>query len=144
MAISKPVATAKATAKTALNATSKVTPKAAAKVSPKAAPKAAAKPTTKITPATTKVAKTSTVTKAPAAVKTTAASKPVSKDVASKPRKAAPKRTVSAEQRNNYVEIAAFYIAERRGFAPGDLVADWLAAEAEIDQLIASGALGQS
>ncbi len=140
MATSKPAAPAKAVAKTAVTATSKATPKAAVKV----APKVVAKTTAKATPVKAKTTKASTVAKAPAAVKATPASKPASKAVAAKPRKAAPKRTISAEQRNNYVEIAAFYIAERRGFAPGDLVADWLAAEAEIDQLIASGALGQN
>ena len=29
--------------------------------------------------------------------------------------------------------MAAYYRAERRGFAPGHEVEDWLAAEAEID-----------
>jgi hypothetical protein len=31
------------------------------------------------------------------------------------------------------IEEAAYYIAERRGFEPGDPAADWAAAEAEID-----------
>ena len=47
--------------------------------------------------------------------------------------------TMSAAQRNNYVEVAAFYIAERRGFASANPADDWAAAEAEIDRLIASG-----
>jgi hypothetical protein len=46
---------------------------------------------------------------------------------------------LSLEQRNHYVQVAAFYIAERRGFAAGDPVADWSAAEQEVDRLIASG-----
>jgi hypothetical protein len=46
---------------------------------------------------------------------------------------------MSAAQRNNYVEVAAFYIAERRGFAAANPADDWAAAEAEIDRLIASG-----
>lgn len=117
----------------------KITPKASLKAASKAAPKTAAKTTTRATPA-----QASTVAKTPASVKTTNQNKPVSKPAAAKSSKAAQKHTVSAEQRNNYVEIAAFYIAERRGFAPGDLVADWLAAEAEIDQLIASGLLGKN
>jgi hypothetical protein len=29
---------------------------------------------------------------------------------------------------------AAYYLAERRGFAPGHELEDWLAAEAEIDR----------
>lgn len=49
---------------------------------------------------------------------------------------------VSVEQRRNYVEVAAYHIAERRGFAPGDPLADWIQAEAEIDRLIAEGLLG--
>lgn len=52
------------------------------------------------------------------------------------------KPAASAEQRRNYVEIAAYYIAERRGFAPGDPLQDWIAAEAEIDRLLREGLLG--
>lgn len=40
-------------------------------------------------------------------------------------------------RRREYVEVAAYFIAERRGFMGGDETADWLAAEAEIDRLIA-------
>lgn len=46
---------------------------------------------------------------------------------------------LSLEQRNHYVQVAAFYIAERRGFAAGDPAADWAAAEEEVSRLIASG-----
>ena len=46
---------------------------------------------------------------------------------------------LSLEQRNHYVQVAAFYIAERRGFAAGDPAADWVAAEEEVSRLIASG-----
>lgn len=55
--------------------------------------------------------------------------------------KAAPaaKATLSAEQRNHYVEVAAFYIAERRSFVPGNPADDWCAAELEVDRLIATG-----
>lgn len=59
-----------------------------------------------------------------------------------KPRAAKAAKTsviLSDEQRNHYVEVAAFYIAEQRGFEPGNPVDDWCAAEAEIDRLIASG-----
>jgi hypothetical protein len=52
------------------------------------------------------------------------------------------KVVLSSEQRNNYVEVAAFYIAERRGFTPGNPADDWAAAEAEVDRLIASGQFG--
>jgi hypothetical protein len=46
---------------------------------------------------------------------------------------------LSTEQRNHYVSVAAFYIAERRGFTLGNPADDWMAAEAEVDRLIASG-----
>lgn len=48
---------------------------------------------------------------------------------------------VSPERRRNYVEVAAYYIAERRGFNGGDPLADWATAEAEIDRLLAAGLL---
>ncbi|MDD5031018.1 MAG: DUF2934 domain-containing protein [Rhodoferax sp.] len=51
----------------------------------------------------------------------------------------APRPAMSIEQRNHCVSVAAFYIAERRGFTPGNPQADWLQAEAEIDRMIASG-----
>ena len=51
----------------------------------------------------------------------------------------APKPLLSTDQRNHYVAVAAFYIAERRGFTLGNPTEDWLAAEAEVDRLIASG-----
>lgn len=49
------------------------------------------------------------------------------------------KQVLSDEQRARYIEVAAFYIAERRGFAAGNPTDDWLAAAAEVDRLIASG-----
>ncbi len=50
-----------------------------------------------------------------------------------------PTPVLSVEQRNHYVAVAAFYIAERRGFTLGNPANDWMAAEAEVDRLIASG-----
>ncbi|OIQ72720.1 hypothetical protein GALL_456490 [mine drainage metagenome] len=47
--------------------------------------------------------------------------------------------TLSEEQCKHYISVAAFYIAERRGFAPGNPMDDWVAAEAEVKRLIASG-----
>jgi hypothetical protein len=44
---------------------------------------------------------------------------------------------LAAEQKRRLIEVAAYYIAERRGFAGGDAATDWLAAEAEIDTLMA-------
>ena len=43
---------------------------------------------------------------------------------------------VSPEQRLEMVATAAYYIAERHGFTPGESAADWQAAEAEIDLLL--------
>jgi len=73
-----------------------------------------------------------------AAVKPVAAKKLTAPDVKLKA-STAPKPVLTAEQRNHYVAVAAFYIAERRGFTLGNPQDDWLAAEAEIDRLIASG-----
>jgi len=43
---------------------------------------------------------------------------------------------VSDQQRRNYVEVAAYYIAERRGFKCGSELEDWAQAEREVDRLI--------
>jgi hypothetical protein len=81
------------------------------------------------------------VAKKPAAPKAVVKDVPVTPKKVAAPKKAAPaaKPAMSADQRNNYVEVAAFYIAERRGFAAANPADDWIAAEAEIDRLIASG-----
>jgi hypothetical protein len=111
--------------------------------------------------ATKTPAKTATKPAAKAAVKTPAkpavsapvkaAAKPVAKSVA--PAKAVAKKAAAPAktgakkksapilpvQRSHYVEIAAYYIAERHGFTPGREVADWAEAEAEIDRLLGGG-----
>jgi len=55
-------------------------------------------------------------------------------------KRSAEKQTAGAkivpEQRQQLIAQAAYFIAERRGFAPGDEVEDWLQAEAEIEALI--------
>lgn len=77
--------------------------------------------------------------------RTTAAPKPAAKKGAAagktparKP--AAPVRTAaagpSAAEREEMVRTAAYYRAERRGFAPGYEWEDWLAAEAEVSALL--------
>ena len=129
---------------------------------PAAAP-AEAKPTAKKTvatkaPAAKKVA-TAAVVKAPVVAKAAPAAvkpAPVAAKATAKPAAKAPAKKVSApktklkpssapapvltsEQRTHYVAVAAFYIAERRGFTLGNPAEDWLAAEAEVDRLIASG-----
>ena len=35
----------------------------------------------------------------------------------------------------NWIAVAAYYRAEKRGFAPGGEMQDWIEAEAEIEQL---------
>lgn len=44
--------------------------------------------------------------------------------------------SITDEQRRRMIQEAAYFRAERRGFAPGDEIADWLAAEAEISGVL--------
>jgi hypothetical protein len=44
----------------------------------------------------------------------------------------------NAQQRQSMIEQLAYSLAERRGFAPGGEVDDWLAAEAEVDEWLRS------
>ncbi|MCX7175633.1 MAG: DUF2934 domain-containing protein [Proteobacteria bacterium] len=46
---------------------------------------------------------------------------------------------VSEEQRRNYIEVAAYYIAERRGFFGTSALEDWTQAEAEVDRMLREG-----
>jgi hypothetical protein len=117
----KPVKVA-AIAKPQLVAGTATETKASAK---KAVPskKVAAKAVTQVVAAAKPAAAPAVKTRAPA--KKTA--KPVSVAI------------VDPAQRSNYIEVAAFYIAERRGFTPGDPGQDYLDAAAEIDRLIAAG-----
>jgi hypothetical protein len=46
-------------------------------------------------------------------------------------------RAPSSDERRKMIEIAAYYLAECRGFAPGGADADWLCAEQAIDAVIA-------
>ncbi|HUK03008.1 MAG TPA: DUF2934 domain-containing protein [Steroidobacteraceae bacterium] len=45
---------------------------------------------------------------------------------------------VSAESRRGMIAEAAYWRAERRGFAPGNEMDDWLAAEREVDAFLSS------
>ncbi|HET7811305.1 MAG TPA: DUF2934 domain-containing protein [Steroidobacteraceae bacterium] len=48
---------------------------------------------------------------------------------------------VDPEQRAALIARAAYFRAQERGFAPGNELADWLAAEAEVDaELLRGGA----
>ena len=117
-------------------ATSTKTSGAAGKTA--AAKPAAAKKAAAPRSAAKKVATVAAVAKPVAAKKAPAAKRaPAAKTVLKA--STAPKPVLTAEQRNHYVSVAAFYIAERRGFTLGNPSQDWLDAEAEIDRLIASG-----
>lgn len=55
------------------------------------------------------------------------------KPAAKKPAAKAPaKAMVSAEERYRMIAEAAYFIAEKRGFAPGNHAADWAQAESDI------------
>ena len=45
-----------------------------------------------------------------------------------------PKSDLNIEERNDHVAVSAYYKAQARGFEPGDELADWLAAEVEVNQ----------
>ncbi len=52
-----------------------------------------------------------------------------------------PQRTVkalSSEERWRLIAQAAYYRAEKRGFAPGGELQDWVEAEAEVQRMIGS------
>ena len=51
-------------------------------------------------------------------------------------------RCLDAAQRYRMVATTAYYIAERRGFAPGHELEDWLAAEAAVAAALAPTATG--
>lgn len=90
-----------------------------------------------------------TAAKKSAAAKTTAAKKTAKpKTPAAKRADVVPATTqpptmpmLTPEQRRLYVEVAAYYIAERRGFQGGSEMDDWVQAEAEIDRLLREGIL---
>lgn len=110
------------------------------------AAKTRARPATAKTPAAKKPAATKPAATKAAAPKTaapkTAAKKPAAKKAvagAAPARPAIPRLT--PDQRRYYVEVAAFYIAERRGFHGGSQMDDWVKAEAEIDRLVREGVL---
>jgi hypothetical protein len=135
----KPVATAVA----------KEAPAASAKPAAKPVVAAVKSPVLKTVPVAKKVAATvepKPAAKAPVAAKPVAvkAVAPVAKVKA--PAKAKAKTTsvsIDPAQRANYIEVAAFYIAERRGFAPGNPEQDYLEAAAEIDRLVDAGHFGK-
>lgn len=107
-----------------------VTAKKSGTVAAKATPKSKAPAKKAVTVPTAAAAPKAPLKKSPA--KKVAVSKVQASPAAVRP-------AVSAEQRHNYIEVAAFYVAQRRGFAPGNPFDDWAMAEVEVDQLILSG-----
>lgn len=103
----------------------------------KPAAKSAAKPKA-VKATTTESAARKPVAKKSAAPKKATVKKPVS---AASKSAATTKSNLAPEQRRFYVEVAAYYIAERRGFQGGSQLEDWANAEAEIDRLLREGIL---
>ena len=94
-----------------------------------AAPKKAAAPKAKA------AADKASVKKVAAPKKPAAAKKPAAKKAAA-PKKANSKpNKISPEERYRMVEVAAYFMAERNGFA-GSPVGYWTAAEAQISKLL--------
>ena len=95
------------------------TAKAAAPAKAPVAKKAVAKPATAAKKATVKSA---------TVVKKAAAPKAAAPKVAAKGKRTGP----TPEERYRMIAEAAYYIAEQRGFTPGDPAKDWRDAEAQI------------
>lgn len=77
--------------------------------------------------------------RATAATKTTTGSKTTAAAKTTAPRqraRSAADIAVSTEERQRMIREAAYYRAEQRGFTSGDAMADWLAAEAEVNALL--------
>lgn len=91
---------------------------------------ASAKTTSAVTTKITR--KTSATAVKPAAPETSTPKAKKTRTPAAK--KTAPQKVaVSPEQRYHMISTAAYFLAERRGFAGGYEMQDWITAEAEID-----------
>lgn len=92
---------------------------------------------------TKKVVTETTASSSKAVAKTPAEKKPAASKPAKAPstRKTSAKKnevTISPEHRYHMIATAAYYLAERRGFAGGYEMQDWITAEAQIDAQIKS------
>lgn len=47
--------------------------------------------------------------------------------------------SISDQDRRNHIEVAAYYIAQRRGFQGGSELEDWAQAELEVDRMLRKG-----
>lgn len=108
--------------KAAVKATAAAKPTAAAKKPAAAAKKSAT---------TVKAAKSGAIAKAAKSATSTAKTT----------RAKAGGGALAPDQRRYYIEVAAYYIAERRGFHGGNALEDWAAAEAEVNRLLREGIL---
>lgn len=76
------------------------------------------------------------------AVLTTPNARNARKSTSTKPAGKAPARVappIDPERRRALIAEAAYFRAERRGFAPGHEAEDWLAAEIEVDTALTVG-----
>ncbi len=108
---------------------------------PKAAPAkaeavAVAKPKTTKTPATP-----ATALKIATKPKAAAPAKKVAAPAVAVPKQSPAEPRITPQQYRAYVEVAAYHIAERRGFVGGNAMEDWAQAEAEVDRLLSEGIL---
>ncbi len=108
------------------------TAKAGAEKKPAVKQPATAKPAAKSAPAKAAAPKTKTATPKPAApAKGNGAKAPSAKAA-----KGNGDARITPEQRYRMICDAAYYRAERRGFVGGSPSDDWIAAEAEVDELL--------
>ena len=92
--------------------------------------------TPKATTAKTTTSETTAAAKKPAAPKTEATKKAAAAKKPATAKKTAPKTSnVGPEERYRMVEVAAYFLAERNGFA-GNPVEYWAAAEIQISKLL--------
>ena len=119
---------------------SKKTTTATATKKPAAKKIAAPAPANKVT--AKKTAAVATKKAAPAPVKKVSApktEKPANKPAAtakSVPQKSVKKTTFTPEERYRWIETAAYFRAEQRGFATGHETEDWKASEAQFDAML--------
>ena len=103
--------------------------------------------TTKVTAATAVGKKTAPrKTAASKTVAVAVAAETVEEKSAAPAKKKTPRKTVLTpalhpDQRHQLIQLAAYYIAERRGFTGASSDEDWIQAEQEVDAMIAAGQL---
>lgn len=85
--------------------------------------------------------KTAVGEKPPKKSKSRTDAKPVNAEEKSLPRRRSSRSaglplSLSDRERNERISVAAYFRAEKRGFAPGGEIEDWISAEAEINQIV--------